>query len=126
MRIIRDLTPDVQFNRPIVTLGTYDGVHLGHQAIIREMVAEAQAKGKESVLLTFDPHPRMVLYPESHSRMRIKCEQNRFFSFGLSFCNHFTDNGLVSEMNTIIGSQCHNGPIELNVWSKITNYAHNS
>ncbi|MBI3237295.1 MAG: hypothetical protein HYZ43_00360, partial [Flavobacteriia bacterium] len=31
MRIIRDLTPDVQFNQPIVTLGTYDGVHLGHQ-----------------------------------------------------------------------------------------------
>jgi riboflavin kinase / FMN adenylyltransferase len=67
MRIIRDLTPDIQFNQPIVTLGTYDGVHLGHQTIIREMVAEAQAKGKESVLLTFHPHPRMVLYPESHS-----------------------------------------------------------
>jgi riboflavin kinase/FMN adenylyltransferase len=48
-------------------LGTYDGVHLGHQTIIREMVAEAREKGKESVLLTFDPHPRMVLYPESHS-----------------------------------------------------------
>lgn len=67
MRIIRDLTPDVQFNQPIVTLGTYDGVHLGHQTIIREMVAEAHLKGKESVLLTFHPHPRMVLYPESHS-----------------------------------------------------------
>lgn len=67
MRIIRDLTPDIQFNQPIVTLGTYDGVHLGHQTIIREMVAEAHAKGKESVLLTFHPHPRMVLYPESHS-----------------------------------------------------------
>ncbi|MBI3240092.1 MAG: bifunctional riboflavin kinase/FAD synthetase, partial [Flavobacteriia bacterium] len=39
----------------------------GHQTIIREMVAEAREKGKESVLLTFDPHPRMVLYPESHS-----------------------------------------------------------
>ncbi|MDH4473701.1 MAG: bifunctional riboflavin kinase/FAD synthetase [Fluviicola sp.] len=67
MRIIRDLTPDVQFNQPIVTLGTYDGVHLGHQTIIREMVSEARKKGKESVLLTFHPHPRMVLYPESHS-----------------------------------------------------------
>lgn len=67
MRIIRDLTPDVQFNQPIVTLGTYDGVHLGHQTIIREMVSEARKNGKESVLLTFHPHPRMVLYPESHS-----------------------------------------------------------
>src|SRR3989344_3928570 len=69
---------------------------------------------------------RMAFGIQHHSRMRIKCEQNRFFSFGLSFCNHFTDNGLVSEMNTIIGSQCHNGPIELNVWSKITNYAHSA
>lgn len=67
MRIIHELTPDVQFNQPIVTLGTYDGVHLGHQTIIREMVADAKRQGKESVLLTFHPHPRMVLYPDSHS-----------------------------------------------------------
>jgi riboflavin kinase / FMN adenylyltransferase len=67
MRIIHELTPDVQFNQPIVTLGTYDGVHIGHQQIIRRMVAEAKENGQESVLLTFHPHPRMVLYPDSHS-----------------------------------------------------------
>lgn len=67
MRIIHELTSDVEFNQPIVTLGTYDGVHLGHQQIIREMVAEAKKNGQESVLLTFHPHPRMVLYPDSHS-----------------------------------------------------------
>lgn len=67
MRIIHELTPDIQFNQPIVTLGTYDGVHLGHQTIIRKMVDEAKRQGKESVLLTFHPHPRMVLYPDSHS-----------------------------------------------------------
>jgi len=67
MRIIRELTSSVQFNRPIVTLGTYDGVHLGHQEIIRGMVQRAKENGQESVLLTFHPHPRMVLYPDSHS-----------------------------------------------------------
>lgn len=67
MRIIHELTPDIRFNEPIVTLGTYDGVHVGHQQIIREMVSEARANGQESVLLTFHPHPRMVLYPDSHS-----------------------------------------------------------
>jgi riboflavin kinase / FMN adenylyltransferase len=67
MRIIHELTPDVQFNKPVVTLGTYDGVHIGHQRIIREMVSEAKQRGQESVLLTFHPHPRMVLYPDSHS-----------------------------------------------------------
>lgn len=67
MRVIHELTPDIHFNQPVVTLGTYDGVHVGHQAIIRKMIAEAREQGRESVLLTFHPHPRMVLYPESHS-----------------------------------------------------------
>lgn len=67
MRIIHELTPETTFNKPVVTLGTYDGVHLGHQQIIRSMVEEARSKGSESVLITFHPHPRMVLYPESHS-----------------------------------------------------------
>jgi riboflavin kinase/FMN adenylyltransferase len=71
MRIIYELTPDVQFNKPVVTLGTYDGVHIGHQQIIREMVSEAKQRGQESVLLTFHPHPRMVLYPDSHSVLLI-------------------------------------------------------
>lgn len=67
MRVIHELTDKVHFNEPFVTLGTYDGVHLGHQEIIRKMVNEARAAQKESVLLTFHPHPRMVLYPDSHS-----------------------------------------------------------
>lgn len=67
MRVIHELNPGVQFNHPVVTLGTYDGVHLGHQQIIRTMVAEAKSEGKEAVLLTFHPHPRMVLYPDSHT-----------------------------------------------------------
>lgn len=67
MRIVRQLSPEIKFNNPILTLGTYDGVHLGHQEIIRSLVEKAQKEGKESVLFTFDPHPRKVLYPESHS-----------------------------------------------------------
>lgn len=67
MRVIRELNDQVIFNRPIVTLGTFDGVHLGHQEIVRQMVMEGKASGRETVLLTFHPHPRMVLYPESHS-----------------------------------------------------------
>lgn len=65
MRIIRSLEDQV-FNQPILTLGTYDGVHAGHQEIIREMVERASKSGRESVLMTFDPHPRMVLQPMDH------------------------------------------------------------
>ena len=49
----------------MVTVGTFDGVHLGHQAIIRRMIAEAKRIDGESVIVTFDPHPRMVVHSDS-------------------------------------------------------------
>jgi riboflavin kinase/FMN adenylyltransferase len=67
MRVVRHLNADIEFKNPILTLGTYDGVHLGHQEIIRSLVNRAKMENKESVLFTFDPHPRKVLYPESYS-----------------------------------------------------------
>ena len=45
----------------VVTIGTFDGVHIGHQEIIKQLVANAREKNGESVILTFFPHPRMVL-----------------------------------------------------------------
>lgn len=50
--------------RPIVTIGTFDGVHAGHRAILDKVVAYAREVGGESVLLTFEPHPRKVLFPD--------------------------------------------------------------
>jgi len=50
---------------PIVTIGTFDGVHLGHQAIFSKMKEEAQKTGGETVVITFFPHPRLVLYQDS-------------------------------------------------------------
>lgn len=47
--------------KTIVTLGTFDGVHLGHQMIIRKLVSASELMGGESLVLTFFPHPRMVL-----------------------------------------------------------------
>ncbi len=51
--------------KTIVTIGTFDGVHLGHQKIIRKLNANAKFYHCESLILTFFPHPRMVLQPES-------------------------------------------------------------
>jgi riboflavin kinase/FMN adenylyltransferase len=50
----------------VVTIGTFDGVHLGHQKIIKKLVEEAKKICGESVILTFFPHPRMILNPEDH------------------------------------------------------------
>lgn len=52
--------------RPVLTTGTFDGVHLGHQVILDRLRSVAQREGGESVLFTFHPHPRMVLFPNDN------------------------------------------------------------
>ncbi|WP_456426068.1 bifunctional riboflavin kinase/FAD synthetase [Rhodocaloribacter sp.] len=54
----------VHDDRSIVTVGTFDGVHLGHQAILRYLVRRARSNGGSSVVVTFDPHPREVVRGE--------------------------------------------------------------
>ena len=49
----------------VVTIGNFDGVHLGHQAVLAEVVATARSLGVPAVALTFDPHPAQVHRPES-------------------------------------------------------------
>ena len=51
----------VVFNRPVVTMGVFDGVHLGHRMLLKRVVEEAEKNGNDAVAVTFDPHPRMVL-----------------------------------------------------------------
>ena len=48
----------------VATTGTFDGVHLGHRKILNQLVTKAREVGGESVLLTFSPHPRLVLQPD--------------------------------------------------------------
>jgi len=49
----------------VVTVGTFDGVHLGHMAVLREIAARALAAGRKSVLVTFEPHPLEVVNPQA-------------------------------------------------------------
>ncbi len=50
-----------RFSHPAVTVGSYDGVHLGHRALIERLLEEAHATHGESIVVTFDPHPRIAL-----------------------------------------------------------------
>ena len=59
-------TDNADIARPtVLTLGVFDGLHLGHQAIIRTVVERARAMEASATVLTFEPHPRAVLHPES-------------------------------------------------------------
>jgi len=52
------------FKNPVLTIGSFDGVHQGHQAILASVVAEARKVGGESIVLTFEPHPRKIIQPD--------------------------------------------------------------
>jgi riboflavin kinase / FMN adenylyltransferase len=61
MQVHRDIEHLPKFHHGVVTIGTFDGVHLGHQQIIRQLKAESAACGGETVIITFHPHPRKVV-----------------------------------------------------------------
>jgi len=57
---------NADISRPtVVTLGVFDGLHIGHQLIMKTVVAQARAAGAVPTVITFEPHPRAVLHPES-------------------------------------------------------------
>lgn len=61
MKIIHSISNFTSENDCFVTIGTFDGVHIGHQKILKDLIQSAKEQNKKSVLLTFFPHPRMVL-----------------------------------------------------------------
>jgi riboflavin kinase/FMN adenylyltransferase len=65
MRIFRNFEDTDVIRNPVVTTGSFDGVHIGHKAILNRLKMLAGKYNGESVLITFDPHPRKVLYPET-------------------------------------------------------------
>ena len=64
MAVFYDIHNLPLFRNAVITVGTFDGVHKGHLAILREVVRHAEKVSGESALITFDPHPRKLLYPE--------------------------------------------------------------
>lgn len=69
MKIIHAISNFSSEEKTFVTIGTFDGVHFGHQQIIKKLVNEAKKEGGKSVLLTFFPHPRMVLQKDSSLKL---------------------------------------------------------
>ncbi len=65
MRIFRNFEEAGVILNPVVTTGSFDGVHIGHKVILNRLKMLAEKHNGESVLITFDPHPRKVLYPET-------------------------------------------------------------
>ncbi|MEJ6589650.1 MAG: bifunctional riboflavin kinase/FAD synthetase [Crocinitomicaceae bacterium] len=67
MRIFKGIDDLGEFKNSVVTIGTFDGLHLGHQKILTRLNDRAKEISGESILFTFYPHPRMVVFPENHN-----------------------------------------------------------
>ncbi|MEK7293593.1 MAG: bifunctional riboflavin kinase/FAD synthetase [Nitrospirota bacterium] len=63
MKITRGLAAHQRVPHPVLTIGNFDGQHLGHRALLRDVVRQAGAAGGTPMVLTFDPHPMKVLAP---------------------------------------------------------------
>lgn len=77
MRVHTDLSTFTDIERPVLTTGTFDGVHLGHQTILHRLKEVAQREEGQSTLFTFYPHPRMVLYPHDNDLQLLSTQKEK-------------------------------------------------
>jgi len=77
MKVYTQIEDFRNIKNPVVTAGTFDGVHLGHQKIISRLIDVAKEEQGETVLLTFYPHPRMVLFPDDNELKLLNTQQEK-------------------------------------------------
>jgi riboflavin kinase/FMN adenylyltransferase len=75
MNLHKDIEQLPQFNKAVITIGTFDGVHLGHQQIIAQLKAEAKRIAGETVIITFHPHPRKIVHTDREVKLITTIEE---------------------------------------------------
>lgn len=81
MRVHRDLNELPDFSNAVITIGSFDGVHQGHQSIIEQVKQIATQYGGESVIITFHPHPRSIVFPKDTSLRLITTTEEKIELF---------------------------------------------
>jgi riboflavin kinase/FMN adenylyltransferase len=128
MKIFGSFDTDDRFPNPVLTIGNYDGVHVGHKRIIRKVVEKAADISGTPMLMTFFPHPHSVLKPDSYIRLitppsvkeRLVASSGIEVMFQIPFDDHlrsiapevFIDDILVGKIgvaNVIVGYDFHFG-----------------
>ncbi len=61
----------------IITIGTFDGVHIGHRTLVKKLIEDGNRLELETLVITFHPHPRLVLFPEQHDLRLLNTSQER-------------------------------------------------
>ena len=139
----QDISSFTSKEKTFVTIGTFDGVHFGHQKILEKLVLDAKKAGKKSVLLTFFPHPRMVLQEQNTIKLINTIEERAFLlektgldyliihPFSKEFSNmsalEFVKDILVNKFSIsklIIGYDHHFGKNREGNIAQLTQYSH--
>lgn len=143
MNTIQNISNFSTTEKTFVTIGTFDGVHFGHQKIIEKLVLEAKKANRKSVLLTFFPHPRMVLQEDNslelintieertHLLEKIGLDYLIIHPFSVAFSRMsalaFVRDFLVNQLNIsklIIGYDHHFGKNREGNIVQLTEYSH--
>lgn len=82
MKAYSDLDRPLNIKNPVLTIGTFDGVHVGHQTILKQINNIADEIDGESTLFTFHPHPRMVLFPDDTNLKLIQTQEEKMEKLG--------------------------------------------
>lgn len=104
MIIHKSINEVAKIKKPVLTVGTFDGVHVGHQKIVAKINEIAKEIGGESVLLTFHPHPRQVLFSDDDSLKLINTieeKTNLLDSFGLDHVIYMAFEKSLSRMSPV-------------------------
>lgn len=85
MEVYHSINEINTIQRPVLTLGMFDGAHIGHQSILKQLNTIAEEIDGESILVTFNPHPRMVLQPNCDLKFlnTLEEKENVLRQFGL-------------------------------------------
>ncbi|MCC9166578.1 bifunctional riboflavin kinase/FAD synthetase [Pontibacter harenae] len=88
MEVIRDLSLFPNLSQTVVTSGTFDGLHIGHQKILKRVIERARQINGQSVVISFWPHPRLVLFPEDNDLKLLSTIEERIEelrNFGIDY-----------------------------------------
>lgn len=87
MEIIRDINKELKISDSVATIGTFDGLHIGHQKIIKLLMEKSKQLNLKSVVITFYPHPRVVLGDRNDIKLLTPIEEKvkLFENFGIDF-----------------------------------------
>lgn len=90
-----------QVEKPVVTIGTFDGVHKGHRSVVLHLIQEAKRIGGESVVVTFEPHPRHIVASNESKVMLINTLSEKIYRFGELGIDHLLIISFTEEFATL-------------------------